>query len=64
MLQLRIDVHPPSKLLTALDARLVHERMCRRGAKVDDQHDCCAAGQLAWRRWWAVPDCAAIGGLP
>ena len=54
----------PSKLLTALDGRLVHEWMCRRGATVDDQHDRCAVCQLAWRRWWDVPDCSAIGGVP
>ena len=64
MLQLHIDVHHPSKLLTALDARLVHERMCRRGAKLDDQHDRCAACQLVWRRCWAMPGCSAIGGAP
>ena len=54
----------PSKLLTALDARLVHEWTCRRGAMLHDQHDRCAACQLAWRRCWAVPGCSAIGGAP
>ena len=62
MLQPHIDVHHPSKLLTALDARLVHEWMCRRGAMVDGQHDGCAACQLAWRRCWAAPECSAGGG--
>ena len=56
--------HPLSKLLTALDARVVAEWMWRLGAVVDDQDERCAAQQLAWRRCWAVPDCSAIGGAP
>ena len=54
----------PSKLLTALDARLVHEWTCSCGAMLHDQDGRCAVCQLAWRRWWDVPDCAAIDGVP
>ena len=54
----------PSKLLTALDGRLVHEWMCGCGAMLHDHDDRRAACQLAWRRCWDVADCAAIGGVP
>ena len=56
--------HRPSCSQLSRCARLVHEWMCRRGAKVDDQHDRCAACQLAWRRCRAAPGCSAIGGVP
>ena len=57
---------PPSKLLTALDARLLHERewTCRFGAMLHDQEGRCAAWQLVWRRWLDVPDCSAIDVVP
>ena len=35
----------------------------RRNAIEADQYEWCAACQLAWSRFMAVPDCPAIGGI-